>query len=137
VRVFTGRNASGRPTQVAITVRGTKRDALREAAKLEAAPHRGAAGRTVGDVLHAWLEYKEASYTPASLRDQTGRIRQIEQDPIVKVAVARLVAYRRCAWRPTAAKPSPRNGPPWPRCGPAGSSAPSTPTLPTAGCVPP
>ncbi|MFI5041706.1 MAG: tyrosine-type recombinase/integrase [Acidimicrobiales bacterium] len=90
VRVFTGRNGAGRPTQVAVTVYGTKRDALREAAKLQSAPHRGAAGRTVGDVLRAWLEHKEGSYTPASLRDQTGRVRLIEADPIAKVAVARL-----------------------------------------------
>ena len=69
---------------------GTKRDTLRAAANLESAPQRGAAGRTVGDVLQAWLEHKEGSYTPASLRDQTGRVRMIEADPIAKVAVARL-----------------------------------------------
>jgi hypothetical protein len=73
VRVFTGRNAAGTPTQVAVNVRGTKRDALREAARLEAAPHRGAAGRTVADVLEAWLEHREGSWAPASLRDQTSR----------------------------------------------------------------
>jgi len=90
VRVFTGRNTEGEPTQVALTVRGTKRDALREAAKLESAPQRGAAGRTVGDVLRAWLEHNEPSYTPASLRDQRSRVRLVEADPIAKVAVARL-----------------------------------------------
>ena len=90
VRVFTGRNGAAKPTQVAVTVHGTKRDALREAAKLESAPHRGAAGRTVGDVLKAWLEHKEGSYTPASLRDQKSRVHQMEADAISKVAVARL-----------------------------------------------
>ena len=90
VRVFTGRNDHGRPTQVAMTVRGTKRDALREAAKLEATPRRSAGGRTVGDVLHAWLEHNEGSYTPASLRDQESRVCQVEKDPIVNVAIARL-----------------------------------------------
>jgi integrase len=90
VRVFTGRNDEGRPTQVAITVRGTKRDALREAAKLEATPRRSAGGRTVGDALHAWLEHNEGSYTPASRRDQQSRVRQVEKDPIVNVAIARL-----------------------------------------------
>lgn len=35
VRVFTGRNETGRPTQVAVTVHGTRRDALRQAAQLE------------------------------------------------------------------------------------------------------
>jgi integrase len=73
-----------------VSVRGTKRDALREAAKLESAPHRGAAGRTVADVLQAWLEHYEGSWAPASLRDQTSRVRLIEADPIAKMAVARL-----------------------------------------------
>src|SRR3954451_2009645 len=90
VRVFTGRDTGGRPTQVAVTVYGTKRDALREAARLESAPHRGAAGRTVGDALRAWLEFKEPSYTPTSRRDQVGRVRQVEADKIAKVAIARL-----------------------------------------------
>jgi len=88
--MFTGRNDDGRPTQVAITVRGTKRDALREAAKLEATPRRSAGGRTVGDVLRAWLDHNEGSYTPASLRDQESRVRQVEKDPIVNMAIARL-----------------------------------------------
>jgi integrase len=90
VRVFSGRDGTGRPTQVAVTVQGTKRDALREAAKLESAPHRGAAGRTVADVLQAWLEHHEGSWAAASLRDQTSRVRHIEADPIAKMAIARL-----------------------------------------------
>jgi len=90
VRVFTGRNTGGRPTQVAVTVHGTKRDALREAAKLEATPRRGAGGRTVADALRAWLEHKEGSYRPTSLRDQASRVRHIETDPIASMALARL-----------------------------------------------
>ena len=38
VRVFTGRNGTGRPTQMAVTVRGGKREALRKAAQLESTP---------------------------------------------------------------------------------------------------
>jgi integrase len=90
IRVFTGRNDEGEPTQVAVTVYGTKRDALKEAARLESAPHRGAAGRTVGDVLHEWFHFKEGSYTPSSYRDQESRVRQIETDQIVTMSVARL-----------------------------------------------
>jgi integrase len=90
VRVFTGKNGNGEPTQVALTVYGTKRDALREAARLEAAPNRGAGGRTVGDALREWLEFKEPSYTPTSRRDQIGRVRQVETDKIAKMAIARL-----------------------------------------------
>ena len=90
VRVFTGRNGTGRPTQTAVTVRGGKRDALREAARLESAPQRGSAGRTVADALAAWLERNEGSYTPASLRDQTSRVRLVQQDPIARTPLARL-----------------------------------------------
>ena len=43
---------------MAVTVHGTKRDALREAAKLEVSQRRGAGGRTVDDALRAWLEHK-------------------------------------------------------------------------------
>ena len=90
VRVFTGRNGTGRPTQMAVTVRGGKRQALREAARLEAAPQRGAEGRTVADALVAWLERNEGSYTPASLRDQTGRVNLVRQDQIAQTPLARL-----------------------------------------------
>ena len=90
MRGFTGRNGVGTPTQVAVNVRGTRRDALRKAADLDSAPHRGAAGRTVTDVLQAWLEHHEGSWAAVSLRDQTGRVRHIEVDPIAKMAVARL-----------------------------------------------
>jgi len=90
VRVFTGRNGTGRPTQTAVTVRGGKREALREAARLESAPQRGAAGRTVADALDGWLERNEGSYTPASLRDQTSRVRLVQQDAIARTPLARL-----------------------------------------------
>jgi len=82
VRVFAGRNGTGRPTQMAVTVRGGKRDVLREAARLESTPQRGAEGRTVADALSAWLERNEGSYTPASRRDQTGRVRSVTEDQI-------------------------------------------------------
>ena len=35
IRVFTGRDASGRPTQISKTVRGSKRDAQRVAASID------------------------------------------------------------------------------------------------------
>lgn len=90
VRVFTGRNGTGRPTQVAVTVRGGKREALREAARLESAPQRGAGGRTAADALAAWLERNEGSYTPASLRDQTSRVHLVQGDQIAQMPLARL-----------------------------------------------
>ena len=90
VRVFTGRDGTGRPTQTSVTVRGGKREALREAARLESAPQRGAGGRTVSDALDGWLERNEGSYTPASLRDQTSRVRLVQKDAIARTPLARL-----------------------------------------------
>ncbi len=55
VRAFTGRSGSGAPTQVSRTVHGTKKDALRAAAELTVAPVGRAAGRSVSDVLDAWV----------------------------------------------------------------------------------
>jgi hypothetical protein len=56
IRVFTGRDSSGRPTQISRTVRGTKGEAQRVAATLESRPPSNAAGRTVTNVLTAWRE---------------------------------------------------------------------------------
>ena len=55
VRAFTGNSPLGVPTQVSRTVRGTKKDALRVAAELTVAPAGRAAGRSVSDVLEAWV----------------------------------------------------------------------------------
>jgi integrase len=90
VRVFTGRRDDGRPTQVSRTVHGGKREALRVAATLESRPPARAAGHTVADVLHAWCESNEAVWAESSRRDYASRIRSIAQDPIAKVAIARL-----------------------------------------------
>ena len=70
VRVFTGTNAKGRPTQVSRTVHGGKRDAQRVAAELTVGPGQASAGgRTVTDVLDAWLEHKAPIWAPSSVRD--------------------------------------------------------------------
>ncbi|MFN0088891.1 MAG: tyrosine-type recombinase/integrase [Acidimicrobiales bacterium] len=90
VRVYTGVGASGRPTQVSRTVRGTKRDALAVAASMEVEPPRSAGGRLVRDALDAWVERNRATWAPASLRDQTSRVRSIKADPVASVALARL-----------------------------------------------
>ena len=58
VRVFTGRDAAGRPTQTSRTVHGGRRDARRVANELEQIGAGSApAGRTVSDVLDAWVEH--------------------------------------------------------------------------------
>ncbi len=90
VRVFSGRDATGKPTQVSQTVRGTKRDAQRAAARLESGPRSTAAGRTVADVLTVWRETNDAVWAESSKRDYAGRAKVIADDPIGKIAVARL-----------------------------------------------
>lgn len=90
IRVFSGRDQFGRPTQVSRTVRGTKRDATRVANSLDARKPTRAAGRKVADLLAAWLEVNEATWTEASRRDNKSRVGQVFADPIAKIAVARL-----------------------------------------------
>ncbi|MGH9282266.1 MAG: site-specific integrase, partial [Acidimicrobiales bacterium] len=90
IRVFTGRDQSGRPTQTSRTVRGTKREAQRVAASLESRAPSQAAGRTVEDVLRAWQEVNESVWSPASRRDYGGRVKAILCDQLAGLGLARL-----------------------------------------------
>ncbi len=90
IRVFTGRDSSGRPTQISRTVRGTKREAQRVAATLESRPPSNAAGRTVTDVLTAWRDVNQPVWAESTRRDYESRIARIESDPIAAMPVARL-----------------------------------------------
>jgi integrase len=90
IRVFTGRNEAGKPTQVSKTIRGTKREAQRAAAALESRPTSHAAGRSVADVLTAWREVNQGVWSEASRRDYASRARFIAEDPIGEISVARL-----------------------------------------------
>lgn len=90
VRVFIGRDAKGRPTQLSRTVRGSKREAQLVAASLEAGPSSKDAGRTVAEVLAAWQDVNADVWAPASRRDYAGRIRFIAKDPIASMRLARL-----------------------------------------------
>jgi hypothetical protein len=91
VRVFTGTDARGRPTQISRTVRGGKRDAQRLAASLEVGPgSASAAGRKVVDVLDAWIDQNLDTWTPSSARDQQSRVRSIKQDKIAEISIAQL-----------------------------------------------
>ena len=78
VRVFSGRDASGRPVQASRTVRGTKRDAMRLAASFDSRPSTHAAGRTVADALNAWVEVNQEVWAESSRRDQEGRVGKVE-----------------------------------------------------------
>lgn len=90
VRVFTGRGSDGNPTQVSKVVRGTKRDAQRIAASLDARPTSNAAGRTVGDTLDSWRETNEPLWTQATKRDYVSRLKQVQADSIASVSLAGL-----------------------------------------------
>jgi integrase len=91
VRVFTGNDARGRPTQLSRTVHGGKRDAQRVAAELEIGPGRASpGGRTVSDVLDAWVEQNLDTWAPSSARDQQSRVNGIKKDPIARLPLARL-----------------------------------------------
>jgi integrase/predicted nucleotidyltransferase len=90
IRVFTGRDTSGRPTQVSRTVRGTKREAQRVAASLASRPPSNAAGRTVTDVLTAWRDVNQPVWAESTRRDYESRIARIESDLIAEMPVARL-----------------------------------------------
>ena len=90
VRVFAGRDTSGRPVQTSRTVRGTKRDAMRLAASFDSRPATHAAGRTVADILNAWVEVNQEVWAESSRRDQEGRVRKVLADPIALVPLSRL-----------------------------------------------
>lgn len=90
VRVFTGRDAHGRPRQASRTVHGLKRDAQRVAAELTARPVGRSAGRTVGDALEAWLAANDATWAASSRRDQHSRAALVAADRIATVRLARL-----------------------------------------------
>ncbi len=88
--MFSGRDVSGRPVQTSRTVRGTKRDAMRLAASFDSRPATHAAGRTVGDILNAWVEVNQEVWAESSRRDQEGRVGKVLADPIASVPVSRL-----------------------------------------------
>ena len=91
VRVFTGTGPNGRPTQLSRTVHGGKRDAQRVAAELEVGPGRSSSGgRSVSDVLDAWVEQNLATWAPSSARDQQSRVKGIKKDQIAALPLARL-----------------------------------------------
>jgi integrase len=90
VRAFTGRDGQGRPTQVSRTVRGTKKDAQRAAAELTVQPAPRAGGRTVAELIDAYLELHEDERTESTKRDLRSRARLVAKDPIATMSVARL-----------------------------------------------
>jgi integrase len=91
VRVFTGTDARGRPSQLSRTVHGGKRDAQRVAAQLESSGGTSRpAGRLVDEVLDEWVTQNLDTWAPSSARDQQSRVASIKKDPIARLPLARL-----------------------------------------------
>jgi integrase len=90
VRAFTGRDETGRPTQVSRTVRGGKREAQRVAAELTTKPAPRIGGRTVGEVLDAWIEAGLPTWAESTKRDNQSRVALLKKDAIVKVQAGKL-----------------------------------------------
>jgi hypothetical protein len=82
VRVFTGRDAKGRPTQLSRTVRGGKKDAERVAAELTVHRPARAAGRTIAELLDLWLDHNDDRWAVTTRRDQASRVELVKADPI-------------------------------------------------------
>ena len=72
MRAFTGRTGDGRATQVTRTRHGTKRDAQRLAAELDAKPQPHAAGRSVADAVNAWQEVDEPLWAQSTRFEPPG-----------------------------------------------------------------
>ena len=67
VRVFTGANQRGQPTQLSRTIHGGKRDAQRLAAELQVGAGKATpAGRSISDVLDAWVKQSLDTWAPSS-----------------------------------------------------------------------
>src|SRR5437764_14119683 len=91
IRVFTGRDADGRPTQISKTVRGSKREAERVAAELTMRPSR-AGTKTVGQLLDDWYALNLPSWAPSTARDQASRVKAIKPDAITRSRPAKPAA---------------------------------------------
>jgi integrase len=94
VRVFTGRDDTGRPTQTSKTVRCSRREAQRVAAALEVRPA-ASAGRTVAG---AWVDHSRPTWAPQTERDQVSRAQQVARDPTGSVRLARLTVPNVEGW---------------------------------------
>ncbi len=128
VRVFSGRDASGRPVQTSRTVKGTKRDAMRLAASFDSRPATHAAGRTVADILNAWVEVNQEVWAESSRRDQEGRVAKVLADPIASVPVSRLGVADVERWHARMRRAGVRgDGDPQPARGAAGGVGPGRP----------
>ncbi len=90
VRSFIGYDNAGNPKQVSRTVHGSKRDAQREAARLEVKATGHGGGRRVSDLLDEWIEVKSHGWAPHTVQAYTNRSSKIKEDQIANQTVASL-----------------------------------------------
>jgi translation initiation factor 1 (eIF-1/SUI1) len=90
VRVFTDRDAAGKPVQESKTVRGTTKDAKRLAAQLTLRPASNATRRTVAELIGDYVKHKTPTWSIQTAGNHRGRVKLILADPIAKLAVARV-----------------------------------------------
>ena len=98
VRVFTGRDAAGKPVQVSKTVRGTKKDANRLAAQLTLRPASNATRRTVAELIDDYVKHKTPTWSIQTAGNHRGRVKLILADPIAKLAIARVTVRDVDGW---------------------------------------
>ncbi len=82
VRVFAGRDKTGRPHQVSRTVRGSRRTAAKVAADLTVSAPGAEGKRTVAEVLTLWQELNRDRWTTLTISNQASRARLIAGGPL-------------------------------------------------------
>lgn len=98
VRVFAGRDATGKKVQVSRTLRGTKRDAQRLAAQLTLRPTPVAGRRTVEELIDAYVTHRSPTWSIQTRSSYASRVRILKADPIASIAVVRLSVSDIDAW---------------------------------------
>jgi len=63
---------------------------MRVAAQYDSAPAATGAGRTVAEVLEAWIELNDPSWAESTRRDQRSRVRQVATDRIGSLGIGRI-----------------------------------------------
>jgi integrase len=98
VRVFVGRDGSGKPLQASRVVQGTKKDAQRVAAQLILKPTPIAGRRTVAELIDAYVMHKTPTWAVQTSQDAEGRARLIKADPIGAMPISKVGVSDVDAW---------------------------------------
>jgi integrase len=88
IRVFTGRDRTGRPRQVSRTIRGSRRVAEKAAAALMADTPGPEGKRSVAELLTLWQELHRDRWAASTVRNQASRARLVASGPLGSRRVA-------------------------------------------------